>query len=74
MAFQIRTSKDRQTQPEGIYITLDNREWLVQSISLTNSGNVALKLHDPVRLENQVVTPCNIGDLQALLQRKANGE
>lgn len=74
MAFYVRTSKDRQTLPEGIYITLEGREWFVQSISLTNAGNVALKLHDPVRLENQVVTPCNIGDLQKMLERKANGE
>lgn len=74
MAFQIRTSKDRKNQPDGIYITYQNVEWLIQGISITNSGNVALKLHDPIRLQNQIVTPCNIGDLQVLLDRKENGE
>jgi len=73
MAFVIRTQRDRLTQPEGLYITYQNTEWLVQEISLTKSGNVALKLHDPLRLENQVVTPCNLGDLQVLLDRKENG-
>jgi len=73
MAFVIRNQRDRLAQPEGTYITHQGREWLVQGISLTRSGNVALKLHDPLRLENQIVTPCNIADLQVLLEKGTNG-
>ena len=74
MAFVIRNQRDRLSQPDGLYITVEGREWLVQGISLTNAGNVALKLHDPVRLENQIVSPCNLGDLQVLLEKKdSNG-
>ena len=74
MAFVIRNQKDRLNQPNGLYITYQNREWLVQDITLSKSGNVTLKLHDSVRLENQLVTPCNLGDLQILLERKESGE
>jgi len=73
MAFVIRNQRDRLSQPEGLYITFQNREWLVQEITLTKSGNVTLKINDPVRLESQVVTPCNLGDLQVLLNQKEAG-
>jgi hypothetical protein len=74
MAFIIRNQKDRLNQPNGLYITHQEREWLVQDITLTKTGNVTLKLYDSVRLENQIVTPCNLGDLQALLEKKTTGE
>lgn len=74
MAFVIRNQKDRLNQPNGLYITHNGMEWLVQEISLTKSGNVALKLHDPVRFQNEIVTPCNLGDLQILLNKKEKGE
>ena len=74
MAFIVRNQRDRLNQPNGLYITHQGREWLVQDITLTKTGNVTLKLHDSARLENQVVTPCNLADLQLLLERKTTGE
>ena len=74
MAFIVRNQRDRMNQPNGLYITRNGIEWLVQEISLTKSGNVALKLHDPIRFQNEIVTPCNLGDLQILLDKKEKGE
>jgi hypothetical protein len=74
MAFIVRNQKDRLDQPNGLYITHKGMEWLVQDITITKSGNIALKLHDPVRFQNEIVSPCNLGDLQVLLERKEKGE
>lgn len=67
MAFIVRNQRQRNTLPEGNYITIDGVEWLIQGISINNSAAVCLKLHDPVRLQNQIVTVCNIADLAKLI-------
>jgi hypothetical protein len=70
MAFQIRTAKDRKIRPEGNYIKYQNREWLVQGISLTDSGNVSVKLHNYLTFENQILTLCNLEELESMLNQK----
>jgi hypothetical protein len=63
MAFKIRTAKDRLNKPDGIYIPLNGREWLVNEINLSASGNVCLKIFDPVSYESQVLTLCSLNEL-----------
>jgi hypothetical protein len=63
MSFKIRTAKDRLNKPSGIYITLNGREWLVNEINLSASGNVILKIFEPVSFESQVLTLCSLNEL-----------
>lgn len=67
MAFVVRTQKQRLEKPEGHYITVGGREWLVQEVKMTPSGNVVVMVHDPVRLENQIYTACTIDQLSLLI-------
>ena len=63
MAFKIRTAKDRLNKPDGIYITLNGTEWLVNEIKLSDSGNVCLKVFEPVSFQSQVLTLCSLNEL-----------
>jgi len=67
MAFVIRNNKQRLEKPEGIYLMVKGIEWLVKEVKMTPSGNIVVMVHDPVRLENQIFTACNISDLGKLI-------
>jgi hypothetical protein len=69
MAFVIRTQKQRLEKPDGIYLTIEGREWLIQEVKMTPSGNIVVMAHDPVRLDNQIYTACTIGDLGKMIER-----
>ena len=68
MAFVIRTQKQRLEKPDGIYLTIEGREWLIQEVKMTPSGNIVVMAHDPVRLDNQIYTPCTIGELGKMIE------
>ena len=68
MAFVIRTQKQRLEKPDGIYLTIEGREWLIQEVKMTPSGNIVVMAHDPVRLDNQIYTACTIGDLGKMIE------
>ncbi len=67
MAFVVRTQKQRLEKPEGHYITVREREWLVKEVKLTPSGNVVVMVEDPIRLESQVFTACTIDQLALII-------
>lgn len=67
MAFVVRTQKQRLDKPEGHYIIVHDREWLVEEVKMTPSGNIVIKVHDPVRLDNQIFTACTIDQLSLLV-------
>jgi hypothetical protein len=67
MAFVVRTQKQRLDKPEGHYITVHEREWLVQEVKMTPSGNIVVVVEDPVRLERQIFTACTIDQLSLLI-------
>jgi len=52
-------------KPDGHYLVKDGIEWLITDLSISASGYVSIKLHDPVRLENQIVKAGTIGGLAA---------
>ena len=68
MAFVIRTQKQRLEKPDGIYLTIEGREWLIQEVKMTPSGNIVVMAHDPVRLENQIYTPSTIDYLGKMIE------
>jgi hypothetical protein len=67
MAFVVRTQKQRLNRPDGIYLTVEGREWLIQEVKLTPSGNVVVLGHDPIRLENQIWTACTLDALGKMI-------
>lgn len=67
MAFVVRTQKQRLDKPEGHYITTQSREWLVEEIKITDSGNVVLTCLDPVRLDRQLFNVCTLTQLELLI-------
>jgi len=67
MAFVVRTQKQRLEKPEGHYITVHGREWLVHEVKMTPSGNIVVVAEDPVRLDRQIFTACNIDQLSLLI-------
>ena len=50
-------------KPEGHYLHKDGIDWLITDLSISAAGFVSIKLHDPVRLENQIVKAGTIQDL-----------
>ena len=70
MAFVIRTQKQRLEKPDGIYLQIEGREWLIQEVKMTPSGNIVVIAHDPVRLDNQIYTACTIDELGKMIEKK----
>lgn len=68
MAFKIEKVGQGKNLPEGHYLKIKGIDWLVSEISLDNSGNVCLKLHDPLRKENQIIKPMNLTQLVLSLE------
>jgi len=56
-------------KPDGHYLTKNGIDWLITEITISASGYVTLKIHDPIRLENQVVKAGTIEELS----NKADG-
>jgi len=56
-------------RPDGHYLTKNGIDWLITEITISASGYVTLKIHDPIRLENQVVKAGTIEELS----NKADG-
>jgi hypothetical protein len=52
MSFIVRKHNFR---PDGRYIEKDGQHWLVQNVTLSNAGYITLHLHDPIRLDNQLI-------------------
>jgi len=67
MAFVVRNNRQRIEKPDGHYITVNGIDWLVTEVKMTPSGNVVVMAHDPIRLDNQIFTACNISDLAKLI-------
>jgi len=67
MAFIVRNQKTRSELPPGNYIEIKGVEWQILNISINASGSVCLKLKDPIRLQTQIVTVCNIADLAKMI-------
>jgi hypothetical protein len=63
MAFKIEKVGQGKNLPQGHYIKIGGIDWIVSEIQLDNSGNVCLKLHDPLRKQNQILKPMNLTQL-----------
>jgi hypothetical protein len=63
MAFVIEKVGKGKNLPEGHYIKLDGIDWMVESITIDNSQNICVKLHDPIRRQNQIVKPFSLTEL-----------
>ena len=50
-------------KPDGHYLVKNGVDWLITDLSISASGLVSIKLHDPVRLENQIVKAGTIEEL-----------
>jgi hypothetical protein len=53
-------------KPDGHYILFQNREFLIQEVTLSASGRVCLKLLDTVRMEYQLIQVCSLENLMSL--------
>jgi hypothetical protein len=66
MGFKIENvTNARKNMPEGRYIHMDGIDWYINEITISASGKVCLKLHDPIRKENQIRTLCTVEELVA---------
>jgi hypothetical protein len=66
MGFKIeQVNNARKNMPEGNYIHLDGIDWFVHELTISAAGKVCLKLHDPLRKENQIKTLCTLEELIA---------
>lgn len=63
MGFVIQRQTKRMHKPEGNYVTIEGIEFLITEITISASAKVCLKLHDPIRLENQIKTLCSLEEL-----------
>lgn len=64
MGFKIENvTNARKNMPEGRYIHMDGIDWYINEITISASGKVCLKLHDPIRKENQIRTLCTVEEL-----------
>jgi hypothetical protein len=66
MSFVVRTQKSRINKPDGHYILFQNREFLIQEITISASGRVCLKMLDPIRMEYQLLQVCSLENLMSL--------
>jgi hypothetical protein len=66
MGFKIENvTNARKNMPEGRYVHMDGIDWYINEITISASGKVCLKLHDPIRKENQIRTLCTVEELIA---------
>jgi hypothetical protein len=63
MGFVIERQTKRSHKPEGNYLVIEGIEYLIQDITISASGKVCLKLHDPARKDNQIKTLCSLEEL-----------
>jgi hypothetical protein len=63
MGFEVRKQSSR---PEGTYIEKDGVTWMITNISLAAGTQIKLHLHDPIRLNNEII---QIDNLQGLLEK-----
>jgi hypothetical protein len=63
MGFVIERQTKKNHKPEGNYVILEGIEYQIYEITISASGNVCLKIWDPVRKEHQVKTLCSIEEL-----------
>ena len=64
MGFKIeKVNNARKAMPEGNYINIDGIDWFINELTISASGKVCLKLHDPLRKENQIKTLCTLEEL-----------
>ncbi len=58
--------KKHDFKPEGRYVTIDEREWLVTNCTMNNAGQICLHLTDVRRSENQIY---KLDTLEKLLKK-----
>ena len=65
MAFKIekvQTSRKRDL-PEGHYVFKDGIDWQIYELSISATGNVCMKIWDPIRKEHQLLQICSVEEL-----------
>ena len=65
MAFKIekvQTSRKRDL-PEGRYVFKDGVDWQIYELSISTTGNVCMKIWDPIRKEHQLLQICSVEEL-----------
>ena len=64
MAFIVNQKNKRpNSRPDGTYVSIDGRSWIITGITISGSDHVCLHLNDPARYENQIVRACTLEDL-----------
>lgn len=63
MGFRFENVTKGYSKPDGHYLMKNGVAWLIDSISISASGIVSLKLYDPIRKEQQMVKAGTIGEL-----------
>ena len=72
MGFKIENvTNARKNMPEGRYVHMDGIDWYINELTISASGKVCLKLHDPIRKENQIRTLCTVEELIAATVERA---
>ena len=65
MAFKIekvQTSRKRDL-PEGHYVFKDGIDWQIYELSISATGNICMKIWDPIRKEHQLLQICSVEEL-----------
>ena len=63
MGFQIERITNKKSLPEGNYVIIEGIEYQIYELTISASGNVCMKIWDPIRKEHHVKTLCSIEEL-----------
>jgi hypothetical protein len=63
MGFVIERITNKSMKPEGNYVVIEGIEYQIYELTISASGNVCMKIWDPVRKEHQVKTLCKLEEL-----------
>ena len=65
MSFKIEpiTNFRKRDLPEGRYVFKDGVDWQIYELSISTTGNVCMKIWDPIRKEHQLLQICSVEEL-----------
>ena len=65
MSFKIEKieSARRRELPAGHYLRKDGVDWQIYELSISATGNVCMKIWDPIRKEHQLLQICSVEEL-----------